>query len=99
MKHDFRINPSGDEADAFRVWLERETVGMLERTRGDGEGTKSAIFLYVNRAFEAHMPEREIGCLFGTCFVRAGHPEHEQDAAFDLLEFFGEIAARTHNRS
>ena len=98
MKHDFRENPTGPDADAFLEFLEHETIDLLQRTLGDPEGTKTAIFLYVNRAYEAHLPETHIGSLFGKCFVRAGRPEEEQEAAWDLLEFFGQIAERTHNR-
>jgi hypothetical protein len=98
MKHNFREQPSGGEADAFLAWLERETIDLLLRTRGDAEGTKTAIFLFVNRAFEAHMPEQEIGALFGKCFVRAGRPQEDEAPAFELLEFLGEMAGRIHNR-
>ena len=99
MKHDFRKKLSGDEANAFLAWLERETIDLLQRTRDDAEGTKTAIWLYVNRAFQAHMSEQEIGSLFGTCFVRAGRPEEDEAFAFDMLEFLGEMAARVHNRT
>ena len=97
LKHDFHKEPTGADADAFLAWLERETIGLLGRTLGDPEGNKTAIFLYVNRAYESHMPESQIGSLFGKCCVRAGRTEEEQDAAFDLLEFFGQIAERTRS--
>jgi hypothetical protein len=96
MKHDFRAEPSGAAADQFRSWLERETIDCLRRSLGDGEGTKTAIFLFVNRAYEAHLPEAEIGAMFGKCFVRAGSPEADEESAFALLEFLGEIAAKVH---
>lgn len=70
---------------------------MLRRTIGDAEGTKTAIFQFVNRAYEAKMPDREIGGMFGTCFVRASHPQDEEEAAWDLLEFLGEVAKATHS--
>ncbi len=72
MKHDFRDQPSGEKADQFLEWLERETIDTLQRSQGDSEGTKTFIFLYVNRAYEAYMPTDEIGALFGKCFVKAG---------------------------
>ena len=96
MKHDFRDQPEGYEAEQFLTWLERETIEAFQRTRGDEEGTKAAIFLYVNRAYEAHLPEEQIAGLFGTCFVRADRPESEEDHAFDLLELFSEVAHATH---
>lgn len=98
LRHNFREQPDGPEAEAFREWLEHETIGMLSRCTGDPEGLNTTIFLYTNRAFESHMPEEEIGSLFGKCFVRSGLPEAVQDAAFDLLEFHGHTARQVHNR-
>jgi hypothetical protein len=97
-KHDFDSEPTGEAAGKFRLWLEQATTDMLRRTIGDAEGTKTAIFLFVNRAYEAKMPEREIAGMFGKCFVRAGHPQDDEDAAWDLLEFLGGIAKATHSR-
>ncbi len=96
MKHDFRTQPDGNEAEQFLTWLERETIDQFQRTLGAAEGTKAAIFLYVNRAYEAHLPEEQIAGLFGRCFVRADRPESDEDEAFDLLELFSEIAHATH---
>jgi hypothetical protein len=98
MKHDFSDEPGGEAAERFLNWLEQEMIDMLRRTAGDAEGTKAAIFLFVNRAYEAHMPEQQMAKLFGKCFVRAGRPEEEEDTAFDLLEFFAEIARNVHRR-
>jgi hypothetical protein len=96
MKHDFRAQPSGEAAERFRAWLEAETVDTLRRAYSDAEGTKGAIFLFVNRAFEAHLPEAEIPALFGTCIVRAGFQERDEEPAFAWLEHFCEIASRVH---
>ena len=97
MKHALRAQPSGDEADRFCAWLEQETIDSLRRSYGDGEATKSAIFLFVNRAYEAHMPESRIGEMFGTCIVREGFHEREEDPAFAWLEHFGQLAAKVHD--
>jgi hypothetical protein len=96
-KHDFRIEPRGEAADRFRAWLENETIEDLRRCHGDAEGLKTMIFLYVNRAYEAHMPDEEIGKLFGKCFVRAGFGQQDQDFAFDMLQFLGDIAKQVHH--
>ena len=96
MKHDFRNRTDGAEADRFRGWLERETVDSLRRGCGDGEATKAAIFLFVNCAYEAHMPEPEIGALFGRCVVQAGLNEEEEGPAFVWLEQFAAIAEGVH---
>jgi hypothetical protein len=99
MKHDFREQPKGPAADRFREWLQSETVSMLGQSLGDPERTRSAIFLFVNRAYEARMDEREIGAIFGKSFAAAGHPESDEDAAFDLLELLARVAKRTHDGS
>jgi hypothetical protein len=96
MMHDFRTQPTGESADRISEWLERETTDLLRRSYGNGEATKSAIFLFVNRAYEAHMPESRIGEMFGKCVVRAGFQERDEEPAFTWLEFFGQLAAKVH---
>ena len=95
MQHDFRQQPEGEAADRFLEWLEQETISYLQRCLGDWEALKGGIFLYVNRAYEAHMPEDQIGGLFGKSFVRAGWTQADEMAAYDMLEFFGRIAQAT----
>jgi hypothetical protein len=97
MKHDFATSTDKAADDRFCAWLEAETVDGLKRTFGDGEATKSRIFLFVNRAYEAHMPESLIGATFGKCIVSAGYREEDEGPAFDLLEFLGGIARGVHN--
>jgi len=97
-RHDFSREPTGAAADHFRQWLEQTTTDMLRRTIGDAEGTKTAIFLFANRAYEAKMADREVWQTFGKCFGRSGHPQSDEEAAFDLLEFIGDIAKATHSR-
>jgi hypothetical protein len=96
MKHDFRNRTDEAEADRFRCWLEQETVDSLRRGYGDSEATKAAIFLFVNRAHEAHMPAPEIGAFFGGCVVGAGFREEDEGPAFDWLEHFAAIAEGVH---
>ncbi|MBX9791061.1 MAG: hypothetical protein K2Y37_19250 [Pirellulales bacterium] len=96
MKHDFRKQPIGDSADQFMTWLEHATVESLRRAMSNPEALKGAVFLFVNRAYEAHMEDSQIGGLFGKAFVRAGGKRDDEEAAFDLLEFLGEIAKATH---
>jgi hypothetical protein len=98
MKHDFATSTDKADDDRFIAWLEAETIADLRRTHGDGEGTKTMIFLFVNRAFEAHMPENLIGETFGKCIVRAGYREEDEGRAFDILEFLGGIARAAHSR-
>ena len=96
MKHDFRKEPDGTEDTRFREWLEDETIEALKRDYGDGEATKATVFLFVNRAYEAHMPEDEIAELFGKCVVRAGYREEDEEAVFSWLDAFGQIAKGVH---
>ncbi len=96
MKHNFLLEPTGDAANRFCYWLEQETIDSLRRTHGNNEATKSAVFLFVNRAYEARMSAAMIGEMFGTCIVRAGHSEHDEELDFRLLEEFGQLAAKVH---
>jgi hypothetical protein len=96
MKHNFRTEPSGDAAARFLSWLEEETISSLQRSYGQAEMTESYIFLFVHRAYEAHMSEDQIGEMFGRCVVRAGYQESEEDPAFAWLEHFAELARNVH---
>src|SRR5262245_33594462 len=96
MKHDFRHQPSGEAAEQFCSWLEQETTSSLRGSHGQAEVTKSAIFLFVNRAYEAHMPKAQIGEMFGKCIVRAGFREQDEEPAIVWLEHFGQLAAGVH---
>jgi hypothetical protein len=96
MKHDFRKQPEGEEADRFLAWLEEQTISCLKRSVGDFEALKGCIFLYVNRPYEGKMPEDQILALFVKAFVRAGWPEEAEEAAFDCLDFISQIVAPTY---
>jgi len=96
MKHNFATSTDRSADERFRAWLESETIEGLRRTYGDGEGTKSVIFLFVNRAYESHMPESLIGETFGKCIACAGYHEDDKGPAFDLLEFLGGVARGVH---
>jgi hypothetical protein len=96
MKHDFRTQSTGDVADNFCSWLEQETIDALRRSYGNADATKSAIFLFVSRAYEAHMPAPQIGEMFGRSIVRAGLRESDEESAFAWLDFFGQLAAKVN---
>ena len=97
MKHDFATSTDKAADERFRAWLEAETIDGLKRSYGDAEGTKAMVFLFVNRAYKAHMPEALIGETFGKCIVRAGYREEDEAPAFDLLEHLGRIARGVHS--
>ena len=95
MKHDFRLQPTGDAAQKFLEWLESETAASLRCARGDGDQTKAVIFIYANRACESHMTSEQIGELFGRCVIDAGYQEDpEIDAACAWLDHSVQIAAK-----
>ena len=94
MKHDFRAQPDGENAERFLSWLAQETEHSL-RQAGD---IKAAVFLYVNRAYEAHMPEAQISEVFGQCVARAGVPDESYDALFGCFEQMAQLAAAVHGK-
>lgn len=96
MKHDFRIEPTGPTADRFCEWLLCETANALTRDYGNGEATKASIFLFVNRAFEAHLPESKIAEIFGMSLVRAGYCDQDVEPAFAWLETFADVSRGVH---
>ncbi|MEM1175735.1 MAG: hypothetical protein AAGA33_07525 [Pseudomonadota bacterium] len=96
MKHDFRGDPDSARAQAFCDWLENETSNALRNDHGNIEAIKSSVFLYVNRAYEAGLPDAAVGRLFGRSIVKAGYSEEEQDAVFDLLESLAPVAKSVH---
>ncbi len=97
MKHDYRSDPNSDKAQSFLSWLETETGDALRRDYGNVEAVKSSVFLYVNRAYEAGLPDGLVGELFGRCIVKAGYSEEEQDSVFDLLESLAVTAKAVHS--
>ncbi len=96
MKHDFRSDPDSEQASEFLDWLEAETISGLKRGFGDWEGVEFYVFLYVNRAYEAGVPEKVIGDIFGRSLVRAGYGDAEIETALDILEFFADTAREVH---
>jgi len=98
VKHEFRSDEDSEQANMFREWLENETINGLEKSYGDGEAVKAVIFLFVSRAFEAHMPEKEIAQIFGRSVVKAGYLETDEDALFSWLEYFAQIARGTYSK-
>lgn len=96
MKHDFRIESIGPAADRFCDWLLSETTDSLARDYGDAEATKTSIFLFVNRAIEARLPDARVAEIFGKSLVRAGYQEQDEASALAWLESFTEISRGVH---
>ena len=98
MKFDARVSTSSDDRARFIGWLSSETESNLRRARehADPEQVKSSLFLYANRAFEAHLPEAEVSQLIGQLVARAGYSEAETENVLDMFELFAQVAAGTH---
>ncbi|MFK7955449.1 MAG: hypothetical protein AB8B96_05080 [Lysobacterales bacterium] len=97
MKHNYRTDPNSDNAQLFLSWLETETVKTLRSDYGNLDAVKSSTFLYVNRAYEAGLPDDIVGHIFGKCISKAGYSEAEQDIVFDLLETLATTAKGVHS--
>ena len=96
MKHNYRQDADSDQAKAFLSWLESDTANALKAGHGNVDAVRSSIFLYVNRAYEAGMPDDLVGQLFGESIARAGYTEEEQEAVIEVLESFAPIAKQVH---
>jgi len=99
MKFDKRKNHSGDALNDFLFWLENETTSCLNRSHGNGEMVKACMFLYTNRANEAHLDEELIYQIIGKCIGRAGYSEQEESYAFDMFEPLHSLALQVHDNA
>src|SRR2546430_942694 len=97
MKHDFRAQSDAAAAERFHAWLESETTDGLRRSYGDAEATKGVVFLFVNRAYEAHMPQSLIAETFGRSVARAGYREQHEEPVFACFEMLAAIAEAVHS--
>ncbi len=97
MKHNFVDDPDSGKAEAFRRWLETETLEALRRDYGNADAFKASVFLFANRAYEARLPEAEIAALFGRCLVRAGYHADDEEAAIAWLDYFSSVARKVHS--
>jgi hypothetical protein len=65
MKFDARKDNDDLKRIEFKDWLTKETVNDLKRSEGKPEELKSCIFLFLNRAYEAHLDPDEIVNMLG----------------------------------
>ena len=65
MKFDARTEANGEKKLAFVEWLFETTVRDLRRSSGDQAMIRAALFLFLNRAYEAHLDPDEIVELLG----------------------------------
>ncbi len=79
MKYNSRTERDNEKHSEFKNWLIKETVSGLKNSRGKPEEIKSCIFLFLNRAYEAHLDPDEIVNMLGT----------EKPNIMDLAEYKG----------
>ena len=97
MKFDARSDASPEKKEAFTAWLVAETASMLRRAAGDSEALKAAVFLYLNRAYEAGLQPNEVTDLLGigpkSAMSLAALVKKDEEsvlAAFDALDALAE---------
>ncbi len=96
MKHDYRADSSSADAQRFIDWLENQAAEHLRRDFGNADATRGSIFLFVNRACEAGLPDELLAEVFGRALARAGYGSSEEDAAITCLEAFLGTARAVH---
>jgi len=98
MKYDFNKGSETVGAIEFKKWLSEETIRSLKQDKknNDPEALKGTIFLFINRSYEAHIPESDIAEIFGVAVVRAGYSEQEENFVFDWFGTFAEIASKMY---
>jgi hypothetical protein len=83
VSFDYQKDDSQDSLQEFVEWLQKETISILSRSKGDTDSIRSAIFLFVNRAMEAHLPDDIIGEVLGVSIIRGGLNQAEEELALD----------------
>lgn len=96
MKFDARKNDSVADLITFVDWLRSETVSGLKRSYGDREGVNAVLFLFANRAYEAHLREDAIWQIAGEAIGQAGYSEQETEGVISILEGHANLSAQVH---
>ncbi|RPI78517.1 MAG: hypothetical protein EHM45_06255 [Desulfobacteraceae bacterium] len=65
MKYDSKAQHNELKHSEFKEWLANETVSALIVSKGKPEEIKACVFLFLNRAYEAHLDADEIVELLG----------------------------------
>jgi hypothetical protein len=102
MKFDARTDSSPERKSAFVAWLLEETTSSLRRAAADAEALKTAVFLYLNRAYEAGLPADEITDLLGvgpqSALSRASLSKKDEEAVFAAFDLFDELTEKVYAR-
>tara|TARA_R110002167_G_scaffold97114_1_gene256635 strand:+ start:616 stop:873 length:258 start_codon:yes stop_codon:yes gene_type:complete len=72
-------------------------VSILQRSVGDEESLKTAIFLFVNRGREAGLEMNDITDIFGISIARAGLTEGDGAIVLDWAEALDLLATAVHS--
>ncbi|MDJ0870107.1 MAG: hypothetical protein QNK03_28725 [Myxococcota bacterium] len=65
MKYDLRNDPGAARKPEFLAWLLDTTANDLRAAGSDPEQIKTAVFLFLHRAYEAGIQPEEVVELFG----------------------------------
>jgi len=102
MKFDVRSDSSPEKRNAFVAWLVGETALTLTRSAGNPEGLKAAVFLYLNRAYEARLPADEITDLLGigpaSAMSHASLSKKDEESVLAAFDELDELIEAVHAR-
>ncbi len=100
MKYDLRQDPNEEHKGDFLAWLFDTTVADLRRSRSEPERIRSAIFLYLHRAYEARIDPEEVVELLGvsdpSILSSAGYTGQAEELAMHFYEELDPTVADTY---
>src|SRR5262249_53327166 len=86
----------------FVGWLISETASGLTRSGGSVEQMRAPIFLFLNRAYEAHLDRDEVADIFGitspNILDSTDCSEQEKDDAVTIFEQLEPFIYATHQK-
>lgn len=101
MKYDDRSRPDPIRRERFVAWLGETTVNDFIRSRGKNELLRTAVFLFLNRAYEAHLdPDfvvELLGIRPGNIIELAGLDKADEAAVMDCYQLIDATTFHVHN--
>jgi hypothetical protein len=90
MKYDDRSEGDPARREQFVAWLAETTVNDFVRCRGNRDQLRTAVFLFLNRAYEAHLdPDLVVdllGIRSGNVIDAAGLNKTDQEVVMECYE-------------